>query len=123
MRSRSQARQTRIEEIALQIAELSNELQELLVEDNTSPTTARTNPSTTTVSGQLDQFQDSDSRRDPRSYFSVGDRIVITNNYRGYRGRTGTVTEIGQGRDEYIHFRQGSPSIITKRKPHSIRKL
>ena len=48
---------------------------------------------------------------------------MITNNYRGYRGHTGTITEVGEGPDNYIHFRQDSPSIITKRKPHNIRKI
>ena len=121
MRSES-ARKARIEEIASQIAELSNELQGLLLEDEASSTSSATNRSTPAPRRPPNVLR-STQRIDPRSYFSVGDRIVITNNYRGYRGHTGTITEVGEGPDNYIHFRQDSPSIITKRKPHNIRKI
>ena len=123
MKSES-ARKARIEEIASQIAELSNELQGLLLEDDTSSISSATNRSTTATRRPQNVSRSvHPTTTDPRSHFRVGDRIVITNNYRGYRGHTGTVTEVGEASDDYIHFRQDSPSIITKRKPHNIRKL
>ena len=121
--SEAQARRARIEEIALQIAELSNELQELLVDDESTTTGTTTNQPTTTINNHTRPAQDIKNRFDPRAEFRVGDKIVITNNFCNFRGHTGTVTEVGIGSDEYIHFRQDSPSIITKRKPHNIRKL
>ena len=104
---RSSPKQQRIEEIASQIAELSNELNRLLLE-HSDP-----NDNNSSIASTRDNRAPAD--------FSVGDRIVITNNYRGFRGHTGTVTLIG--RNDYIHFRQDSPSIITKRKRYNIRRI
>ena len=94
MRSES-ARKARIEEIASQIAELRNELKSLILEDEQA---SIKNNRTTSASGTTQTRLPLSSRaRSGSSRFQVGDRIVITNNYRCHFGRTGTVTAVDEG--------------------------
>ena len=97
MRSES-ARKARIKEIASQIAEISDELKNLILEDeratSTSGTTSAREASTRASSGS--------------SRFRIGDRIVITNNYIGHFGRTGTVTVVDE-ENGWVHFHQDTP--------------
>ena len=115
MRSESEARRARIEEIASQISDLSTELQELLLEEETDNNSSnRTRASVSRVSNT--------QRRTFSEEIVVGDRITITNNYRGHKGRTGTVVQV-EADGGYIHFQQDYPRIKSKRLPHNLRKL
>ena len=119
MRSES-ARRARIEEIASEIAELSDELKGLILEEEQA---TANNERTTNTSGTTSTKPPQSSRaRSVNSRFQVGDRIVITNNYRGHSGRTGTVTRVDEDND-WVYFHQDTPSLRTKRKSYNIRHL
>ena len=119
MRSES-ARKARIEEIASQIAELSDELKTLILEDEQASVE---NNKTISASGTTSTTAPLSSRaRSSSSRFQVGDRIAITNNYKGHFGRTGTVIKVDE-ENEWVHFHQDTPSLRTKRKSHNIRHL
>ena len=96
MRSESDARRSRIEEIASRITDLSTELEELLLQKESS-----VNSSTRSTARGL--RVSNTPRRPQPEVISVGDRIIITNNYRGHRGQTGTVIEV-EPNGGYIHF-------------------
>ena len=86
MRSES-ARKARIEEIASQIAELSDELKSLILEDEQSNIGRE---ETSSTSGTTSVRHISSRASSGATRFRIGDRIVITNNYKGHFGHTGT---------------------------------
>ena len=47
--------------------------------------------------------------------FRVGDRVVVTNNYRGQRGLEGTVVRVS---DEWIHFETERLGIRRRKRPN-----
>ena len=118
MRSES-ARKARIGEIASQIAELSDELKSLILEDEQSNIGRE---ETSSTSGTTSVRHISSRASSGATRFRIGDRIVITNNYKGHFGHTGTVTKIDKEND-WVHFHQDSPSLRTKRKSYNIRHL
>ena len=115
MRSES-ARKARIEELASQIASLSTELENLLLEDQVSNnnTPIRVREVRRSAVGLRTNHQIEE--------IGIGDRILIVNNYRGHRGQTGTVIEV-EPDGGFIHFQQDHPRIRSKRLPHNLRKI
>ena len=111
-------RKARIEEIASKIAELSDELKSLILEgEQASVSSNRTTSASSTTSTRPPL---STRTRSDSSIFQVGDQIVITNNYIGHFGRTGTVIRVDEEND-WVHFYQDTPSLRTKWKLYSIR--
>ena len=106
MRSES-ARKARIEEIASKIAELSDELKSLILEDEQASVNSNRATSASSITSTRPPLSTrimSDS-----SIFQVGDRIVIINNYRGHFESTGTVIRVDEEND-WVHFHQDAPS-------------
>ena len=86
--------------------ELSDELKGLILEEEQA---TANNERATNISGTTSARPRQSSRaRSVNLRFQVGDRIVITNNYRGHFGRTGTVTRVDEDND-WVYFHQDTP--------------
>lgn len=103
-------RQTRITRISQQIDTLSTELNRLILEDN------------------QDQNQEEQQGNRPQpvttpttqTELKEGDRVVITNNYKGQRGSIGTITGVTK---HQVSLRiEGQRRVINKKK-NNVRKI
>ena len=95
--ARRQIRRARIQTISQEIEDLSAELNQLIIQDNQE---ANNEPRTT----ELDQQYE----------FEIGNRIEITNSYKGQRGLQGTVTRVTA---KQVSIRiDGQRRIINKKK-------
>jgi hypothetical protein len=94
--TRPTTRQTEIQRLSRDIEELATRLNLLIIEENQ----------------QDQQVQDDD--------FQVGDRVVITNNYRGLRGTQGIITNVTP---QQVNIRaEGHRRTISKKKTN-VRRL
>jgi preprotein translocase subunit YajC len=94
--TRPTTRQTEIQRLSRDIKELATRLNLLIIEENQ----------------QDQQVQDDD--------FQVGDRVVITNNYRGLRGTQGIITNVTP---QQVNIRaEGHRRTISKKKTN-VRRL
>lgn len=109
-------RQQRIQDLASQIAALSEELSSLLNIDSTDP------PSSA-VSSSLPVPHLSQEPRNslPNSLrFQVGDKVQILNNRNGLRGQTGVVTRTSR---VFVYFTLDSSGVEIFRGRLNVRKL
>ena len=107
-------RQNRITRISQQIDNLSTELSRLIVADNQDQQNQeqqqRGNRPTRTADTPINQ----------REEYNEGDRVVITNNYKGQRGTVGVIT--GVTRHQVSLRIEGQRRVINKKKSN-IRKI
>ena len=101
--TQSRNRRNRIRELALQLQELTEQLNDLILEDN-------------------NQGQQPDNLQQPRDEgeFREGDRVRIRNNHRGLRGAVGTVVNVTrhqvsirlEGQNRIINRKQSNVELI-----------
>jgi hypothetical protein len=98
--ARRQIRKARIQHISQEIEELSAELNQLIIQDNQEE---RNDPPP--------QVQ---VRPNQQEQLAVGNRVEITNNYKGQRGLQGTITGITE---KQVSLRiDGQRRVINKKK-------
>ena len=112
--NRRDRRQTRITQISQQIDTLSSELNRLVIKDNLD----------TNQTGQEQQGNQPEPVTTPttaeRTELQEGDRVVITNNYKGQRGSVGTITSVTK---HQVSLRiEGQRRVINKKKSN-VRKI
>lgn len=100
----NQERKNQIRDLSQQIEELSAQLALLIIQDRQQ---------------EQDEQQGSTSIEQEQT-FALGDRVIITNNYKGYRGKQGIITHIT---DKQVSLRvDGQRRVVNKRKTN-IRKV
>jgi hypothetical protein len=100
----SQERKKQIQDLSKQIEELSAQLALLITQDQEQ---------------ELNEQQGLTATNEEQS-FAIGDRVIITNNYKGHRGKQGIITHIT---DKQVSLRvDGQQRVINKRKTN-IRKV
>ena len=100
----SKNRKKQIQDLSKQIEELSAQLALLITQDQE----------------QEQNEQQGSTSTNEVSTFEIGDRVVITNNYKGYRGKQCIITHIT---DKQVSLRvDGQRKVVNKRKTN-VRKV
>ena len=108
-------RQTRITQISQQIDTLSTELNRLIIEDNLD-----TNQQGHEQQGNRPTPPAAAPITDEQTELSEGDRVEITNNYKGQRGSIGVITSVTRYQ---VSLRiEGQRRVISKKKSN-VRKI
>ena len=107
-------RQQRIQDLASQIAALSEELSSLLLEPDSSSPNAPVSPPDLPPSHQARSALPNSLR------FQVGDKVQILNNRNGLRGQTGVVTRTSR---VFVYFTLDSSGVEIFRGRLNVRKI
>lgn len=99
MRSSKNFNKKRIKEIASQISELSRELNELLLIEDSSETSSSGSYQHTTESEQVVH-----KKEDRNRPLEVDDRVVILNAYKGNKGKKGRIVEATGSRFVWVQL-------------------
>ena len=110
LRQKRRDRQNRITRISQQIDTLSTELNRLILEDNQDQG----------LEQQGNRPEPAVAPTNEQEEYQEGDRVVITNNYKGQRGSIGVITSVTK---HQVSLRiEGQRRVINKKKSN-IRKI